>query len=115
MNIEPCCDWCGKAYEETGSIHPRPEQAGKWLCGACHPKDLPHTFNPEKLSLASQEFLGIIAERAGDALCNYTEVSNPDDHNVSGLISDLGHLCDREGHDFRSLIHTGVQQWEQER
>ena len=90
------------------------------VCGAATSTALsiagksPHTFHPEKYSLGGQEFLGPIAERAGGALCNHSEATNPDGHHVSELISDLGHLCDREGHS-RSLIRTGLQQWEPER
>lgn len=115
MNIQPCCDWCGKPYQHTPSVHPRGGEDRKWLCDTCALKDLPHMFNPEKLAVSSQEFLSVIAERAGEALAEHSGVTNPDDHNVSGLITDLGHFCDREGCDFRALVQAALRQWEEER
>ncbi len=38
-----------------------------------------------------------------------------DSDSISDLLSDLGHLCDREGHDFLELIETGKHNWEMER
>ena len=120
MNLEPCCDWCAQPYAEANSIHPREDKEGFWLCEQCEAKRAsPHAFDPDKQqpndgggnSLTNGE----IAERAAALVCEYAAVCNPDDYNLTDLITDVGHLCDREGHDFRSILRNAINHWEAER
>jgi hypothetical protein len=117
MKIEPTCDWCAKPYAEAKSIHPHEDQDGFWLCEKCVAKAGAHTFDPDKISdsARNQTSNGEIAERAASAVCEYTGISNPDEFNISDVITDIGHFCDREGHDFRVVLRTAVAHWEAER
>jgi len=91
-----------------------------WLCEKCESKRTkPHTFDPDKSvpndGGRSPFTNGQIAERAAVAICDYTGVCNPQDHDIADLIADFGHFCDREGHDFRSLVRSAINHWEAER
>jgi hypothetical protein len=49
------------------------------------------------------------------AICDYSGACNPDDFNVADLITDLGHFCDRENHNFRAVLRRALRNWEAER
>ncbi len=58
---------------------------------------------------------GEIAERAASAICAYAGVCNPEDYDVSDLVADIAHFCDREGHDFLEVLRVAMTHWEAER
>ena len=41
--------------------------------------------------------------------------NTPGEDSVRDLLADLGHLCDREGWDFRALVRTALKDWRAER
>ena len=115
MNIQPTYDWCGKPYEQAESVHPWEDKGGYWLCEGCEAKNRPHAFDPDKSRSGDGCSNQKVAERAASAVCEYTGICNPDEFNVADMITDVGHFCDREGHDFRALLRLAVVHWEEER
>ncbi len=37
MNVNPCCQWCGKAYVHAKAIHAAEQDRENWFC---HPQSL---------------------------------------------------------------------------
>lgn len=117
MKIESNCDWCAKPYAQAKSVHPRENKVGSWLCEECVAKSGAHTFDPDKISDSARNSTsnGEMAERVSNAVCEYTGICNPDEFNIADVIADIGHLCDREGHDFRAVLRAATTHWEAER
>lgn len=58
------------------------------------------------------------AEYANLALAKFLEVTgdaNDGADTVVDLIADLGHLCDKNGQDFKALVIKALQNWKFER
>lgn len=57
------------------------------------------------------------AKSATDALWAWRAAKGEgiDPSNVTDLIADLGHLCDREGQDFEAAVKSAMINWRAER
>jgi hypothetical protein len=118
MSIHPGCEGCAKPYAEAKTIHPLPQKKEAWLCEECASEQAQlYPFDPDARGAAGRESLtnGQIAERAATMICEYTGVANPDDYNIADLITDIGHICDRDGYNFRAVVRRAVRHWEAER
>jgi len=47
--------------------------------------------------------------------CRYNAADLKEDYAITDIVSDLGHLADREGKDFEQLIDQALRCWRDER
>lgn len=52
---------------------------------------------------------GEYAEHGAITICDYSGVCNPDDFNIADPITELGHFCDLEGHNFWAIIRRAIR------
>ena len=120
MNIKSRCEGCGKPYAEAKAIHPSEQKTETWLCNECATEQAEdHKFDSDAKSavVAGRESLtnGEHAERGANTVCDYSGACNPEDFDIADLINDIGHFCDREGHNFRAIIRRAIRNWHAER
>lgn len=60
---------------------------------------------------------GTRADNAEMALATWRDATGTgaDESNVTDMMADLGHLCDREGRDFEAEVETALMNWRAER
>ncbi len=119
MNVNPCCQGCGKPYVHAKAIHAAEQNRENWFCQECATEQAQvHKFDPngKRVIIEGRETMSIgeYVERGAIAVCDYSSLCNPDEFGVADLLTDLGHLCDREGHNFRVILRRAVRNWEAE-
>jgi len=51
----------------------------------------------------------------GDRSALRSGACNGDDHDIADLVTDIGHFCDREGHNLRAIVRRAIRNGREER